>query len=55
VEYLGKLLACEHCHGRFQAADPDSRSVSTDLPSAKFMERVDELLSSVNPPPAQPR
>ncbi len=42
VEYLGRSVVCQHCHGRFRAAEeptaPDETSTSW------LMRRADELL-----------
>jgi len=47
VEYLGRQVVCEHCHGRFRAADPagtpDALSDSTSL-----LRRADQLLGSAD-------
>jgi len=50
VEYLGRQVVCQHCHGRFEAADSANklRGSGTDL-----LRRADELLeSSRQQPPA---
>jgi hypothetical protein len=43
VEYLGRPVVCQHCHGRFEASDSavDLKGSSSDL-----MRRADELLES---------
>ena len=46
VEYLGKLLVCQHCHGKLHARDP-ARIDEAEEPS-KIMRRADELLASVD-------
>ncbi len=40
VEYLGKQLVCQHCHGRFEARDPSNTRPSSDA----LLRRADELL-----------
>ena len=47
VEYLGRRLVCQHCHGRFMAMDPScARDGFVDRGSALLI-RADELLKSV--------
>lgn len=43
VEYLGKRMACQHCRGQFEAADPAAHRPSD---SSVLMARAEELLSS---------
>jgi DNA-directed RNA polymerase subunit RPC12/RpoP len=43
VEYLGRRVVCQHCHGAFIAADPAMR---TDC-SNRLLKRADELLATV--------
>lgn len=43
VEYLGRQVVCQHCHGRFEASQNAS---STPSSSAELLRRVDELLES---------
>lgn len=44
VEYLGRQVVCQHCHGRFEASEavPSARGSGIDL-----LKRADELLESV--------
>jgi hypothetical protein len=47
VEYLGKLVVCQHCRARFEACDPASgASVSSDS-SVALLRRAEELLETV--------
>lgn len=43
VEYLGRRVACRHCHGVFEATDPmlDARKPS----DSTILQRADELLA----------
>jgi DNA-directed RNA polymerase subunit RPC12/RpoP len=43
VEYLGRQVVCQHCHGRFEASDADGvlKGSSSDL-----LRRANELLES---------
>ena len=43
VEYLGKKVVCQHCHGRLVARDPASASSVAD-PAETLLERAEELL-----------
>jgi hypothetical protein len=45
VEYLGREVVCEHCHGKLRAADP----AAPQLPNggaADLLRRADQLLDS---------
>ena len=44
VEYLGRMVVCQHCGVTFQACSPGSDSVLGSEPSASMLERADELL-----------
>ena len=47
VEYLGRQVVCQHCHGRFEACDP----AKTDPPSvsgSSLLDRADQLIESFN-------
>jgi hypothetical protein len=41
VEYLGRQVVCQHCHGRFEASEgpPNPRGAAANL-----LRRADELL-----------
>lgn len=45
VEYLGRQVACQHCHGRFVACDPDSPHSSLSDSGLALLKRADELLN----------
>jgi len=47
VEYLGKLLACQHCRGKFYACDPANARIDETGHSSELLRRADELLASV--------
>lgn len=47
VEYLGKIVACQHCRGRFEASDPASR-MRRPSDSSILLARADELLASTD-------
>lgn len=43
VEYLGRHLVCQHCQGRFEAADSTGQSASDS--SSEILLRAEELIS----------
>lgn len=47
VEYLGRQVACQHCHGRLLACDPESPQHSLSDSGLSLLRRADELLSRV--------
>jgi hypothetical protein len=47
VEYLGKKLVCQHCHGALIAADPSMRSDHGESKKT-LLRRADELLATVS-------
>ena len=44
VEYLARRLSCEHCGGRFVAADRLSRRYTVTEPRSRLLEKAEELL-----------
>ncbi len=53
VEYLGRQVVCQHCHGRFEACDPASNAPSPSNSGIDLLRRADELLQSVKMPPGR--
>lgn len=55
VRYLGKRVVCRHCHGEFEARDPEA--VNYDEPAAcvSDLQRADQLLSQLDGSPHLPR
>jgi len=47
VEYLGKLVVCQHCSAKFEACDPESVAYPPSDSGLALMRRADELLESV--------
>lgn len=47
VEYLGKRVACRHCHAAFEATDPMLMPRPSE--SDSILERA-ELLLAIDPP-----
>jgi len=45
VEYLGRQVTCQHCHGRLLACDPESPQHSLSDSGLSLLRRADELLS----------
>jgi hypothetical protein len=43
VEYLGKLVACQHCRGEFEATENANQRVSDS--SDSLLARAEELLA----------
>ncbi len=58
VEYLGRTVVCQHCHGNLVATDPASvRNDSEDSREA-LLRRADQILNSLasrRVPPLHPR
>ena len=48
VEYLGRQVVCQHCHGRFEACDPASAAYPPEKSGIHTLRRADELLDSVS-------
>ena len=46
VQYLGKMVVCQHCGAQFQACDPDSDAYPPEESSLSVLARADELLKS---------
>ncbi len=46
VEYLGRKMVCDHCHGRFVARD--SSSAPRGAVEGDLLRRVEELLQSLD-------
>jgi hypothetical protein len=44
VEYLGKRVVCQHCHGKLDAYDPSDAGVPTLESGPSLLERADRLL-----------
>jgi hypothetical protein len=55
VEYLGKRVVCQHCQGRFTAADSTNFRCDGVDPSHNLLRRADELLGSISQSRPQPR
>ena len=47
VEYLGKKVVCQHCHGKLEARDPAAADAPLHEPAQALLRRADELLRSV--------
>jgi hypothetical protein len=46
VEYLGRLIVCQHCSARFEASDSADDSSSDVLSGSALMQRAEELISA---------
>jgi hypothetical protein len=45
VAYLGRRVTCEHCHGKFVAADP-ATGPRRELHTGHLLERAEALLAA---------
>jgi ribosomal protein L37AE/L43A len=54
LEYLGHVVACQHCNGKFAATDPALASEPVSE-SAELLSRVDQLLASSATQRVRPR
>ncbi len=55
VKYLGKLVECQHCRGRFEAYDPNGNHIPAHDSSEAVLARVDQLLASGDETKKPPR
>ena len=55
LAYLGRKVACQHCHGEFEAADPAHSSIPIVDGGSSILRRADELLDSVEQVKSRPR
>jgi hypothetical protein len=47
LEYLGRSVTCQHCHGTFTAADPSLEPVeNADVRVDNLLSRADDLLAT---------
>ena len=46
VEYLGRLIVCQHCSARFEACQSDDESPSQVLSGSALMQRAEELITA---------
>ena len=47
VEYLGKMVSCQHCSAKFDTSDPPYYSDGASESSLTLLARADELIESV--------
>lgn len=55
VEYLGKKVVCQHCHGKLEARDPAISGIGSMESAEALLRRVDELLEHSSEDSAQSR
>ena len=55
VEYLGKEVACQHCHARFESCEPGSATYPPSKSGLSLLRRADELLATAGAVRARPR
>jgi hypothetical protein len=48
VEYLGKKVVCQHCHGKLEARDPAAADGPIIDPAESILLRADALLESAD-------
>lgn len=46
VEYLGRLIVCQHCEARFEASLSSAESDSGVLAGSSLMERAEALINA---------
>ena len=55
VRFLGKQVACRHCHGQFEARDPELPDYDPATVGPSDLQRADQLLSQLNPARSHPK
>ena len=48
VEYLGKKVVCQHCHGKLEARDPAAADGPIVDPAQSILLRADALLEGTD-------
>ena len=48
VEYLGKKVVCQHCHGKLEARDPAAADSPIVDPAQSILLRADALLQGAD-------
>ncbi len=51
VQYLGRQVICQHCHGRLIAVDPANARFGGHLSGNALLQRAEDLLRSSDRPP----
>jgi hypothetical protein len=46
LEYMGRSVTCQHCHGQFTAVDPSLHPVEPVQPIDNLLSRVEELIAT---------
>ncbi len=55
VKYLGRVVVCQHCRGRFEATDMEGTPVVVEESGIGLLARVDQLLASSDDSKKHPR
>ena len=55
VEYLGKNVACQHCHARFEACEPGSSEYPPSESGLALLRRAEELIETADQFRTHPR
>jgi len=50
VSYLGKDVICQHCHGQFEACDPESALYPPSGSGLGILQRAEQLLAGAVDP-----
>jgi hypothetical protein len=53
VEYLGKMVSCQHCSAQFDTSDPPYFSDGASESSLNLLARAEELIESVKFGPSE--
>jgi len=48
VQYLGRQVICQHCHGRLVAIDPTNARFAGHASGNALLQRADDLLRSTD-------
>lgn len=55
LTYLGRKVACQHCHGEFEACDPDSAAYPPSESGITLLQRAGQLLTPEEEVRTRPR
>ena len=50
LEYLGRTLRCQHCHGQFETDTHSTQGIAAAKPESNLLDRAEQLLSSTDEP-----
>ena len=55
INYLGRMVVCQHCHGQFEACDPRTTVHPPSESGISTLQRAEELLNSSQQHRSRPR